>query len=86
MQTECLDHLIEVHLAAPHCEPGLSNHGGDVAGVDRAIELAGLAGLANHNNRQAIHALGNGFGLLARLKIIGFQLDTLYLEAFSVLG
>ena len=67
-----------------HLEAAGFDHAGDVAGRDRAIELAAVAGLADQQEGLAVQLLGDGFGVLLAVQIMGFQLDLLGLEIFPV--
>ena len=50
---------------------------GEVAGRDRAVEHAGLAGLADDDEALAVELLGDGLGFLAALEVAGLELGAL---------
>ena len=60
------------------------DHVGDVAGRDRAVKLAAVAGLADQDEGLAVQLLGDGLGVLLALQIVGFELRLLGLEIFAV--
>ena len=57
---------------------------GEVAGRDRAVELAGLAGLADDDEGLAVELRGDRCGLALALEVAGLELGALGFEALGV--
>ena len=57
---------------------------GDVAGRHRAVELAGLAGLADHREALAVELFGDLRGLALQLEVAGLELRALRFEPLGV--
>ena len=61
-------------------DAGVGERVRDVAGVDRAVQLAGFAGLAQDHDAAAVDLGGGGGRLLLALQIGGLELDAAPLE------
>jgi len=85
VQAEDLDHLVEPDLPAIDRDPGLGDRVGKVAGVDRSVELAALAGLADQHHRQPLQPLGHRLGLATPLQVVRLELAAPGLELLQVL-
>ena len=57
---------------------------GEVAGRNRTVEHAGLAGLADEDEALAVELLADGLGFLAALEVAGLELGALRLEVLLV--
>ena len=71
-------------LARDREAAGGRSHLGDVAGRDRAVELPGLAGLADDDEGLAVELGGDLLGLALALEVAGLELGPLGLEALAV--
>ena len=85
VQPERLDRPLENHLTAVDGEAARRHHLGDVAGGDRAVELAGVAGRADRDEGLAVELLGDRLGLLLQFEIVGLELSALGFELGAVL-
>ena len=65
-------------------KPSCGHRLGEVAGRDRTVEHAGLAGLADDDEALAVQLLADDFGLLAALEVAGLELGALRLEMLLV--
>ena len=74
VNTQGLDRPVEHDLSPLHLVAVLFQPLHDVAGIDGAVELSGLAGLPHQHDRGAFHLAGDRFGLLLAHQIAGFQL------------
>ena len=79
-----LDRIVEDDLVAHHREAAFGDRGRDVAGVDRTVEDAGLAGLAQHDEGLAVELGGDGGGFGLALQVARFELGALGLELGDV--
>src|SRR5919112_3004875 len=84
VQAEGLNRGVEDDLVAVDREAALGHHLGEVAGRDRAVEHAGLAGLAQHDEALAVQLLADDLSLLAALQVAGLELGALLVEMLLV--
>ena len=84
IQAEGLDRAVESHLAAGDGVPGGGDGLGDVARVHRSVKLTGVAGLADHGDRQAFHVPGDVLGFGAAFEIRRLELGAFAFEALAV--
>src|SRR5215207_7092259 len=84
VQADGLDRLVESDLVAVNREAVLGHDLGEVAGGDRAVEHAGLAGLAQDDEALAVQLLADGLGFLAALEVTRLKLSALGLEVLLV--
>ena len=63
---------------------GFGHRFGNVAAVDRTVELAAFAGLAHQGDGHAFQAADHLLRLFAALQVVGFELRTLLFEAGHV--
>src|SRR5262249_60758610 len=68
-------------LVAVEGDTGLGRGPAEGAAVARAVEMPGLAGLADDDDGDAVDLAGDAFGLLAAGEVVGLQLGALLLEA-----
>ncbi|CAN1721423.1 protein of unknown function [Hyphomicrobium sp. 1Nfss2.1] len=85
MHAQRFNRTLEDDLAAVDGEASRRDGLGDVARRNRAVELTGVAGRADGNEDLAIEPLGNGFGFLLQLEVVGFELGALRIEVLAVL-
>ena len=83
VEADRLDRLVEDDLVALHLEAAGGHRVGEVAGRDRAVELAGLAGLADDDEGLAVELGGDRFGLVLAIEVAGLELGALGLEALA---
>ena len=86
VQAQRLDGLVEHDLAAVDGEAARGHQLGDVARGHRAVELAGIAGLADGEEALAGELGRDRLGLLLQLEIARLELGAILLEALEVLG
>src|SRR5215212_2302829 len=84
VQADGLDRLVDGDLVAIDREAVLRHDLGEVAGGDRAVEHAGLAGLAQDDEALAVQLLADGLRFLAALEVAGLELGALGLEVLLV--
>ena len=84
MQAQRLDRLIELDLLAGDGETGFGDGGGNVAGVNGAVKLSRLAGLADHDHGKPFQFLAHFLGFGAVFKVGGLKLGALHLEMLLV--
>ena len=74
---------VEPHLAALDGEAAGAGDVGNVARRHRAVELAGLAGLAQHHEGLALQRHGDALGFLAGLQVACLELNLVAFEALA---
>jgi len=79
-EADGLDGPIEPNLVSLHREAAFAHRHGDVAAVDRAVELSGLAGLTDEHEGLTIELLRDCGRFSPPLQIAGFQLCALGFE------
>ena len=84
VQAQRFDRVGQFDLLACDGEACFNHFARNVAGVDRAIQLAGFASLANQNNGQTIKFLADLFSFGALFKVDGFKLGALGFKMFAV--
>jgi hypothetical protein len=80
MLAERLDRTVETDLGARDGEAAFRDDFGDVARGDRTVKLSAFAGLTQSNEALAVKLLGNGFGILLLLQVLGLKLGALGFE------
>ncbi len=83
-QAKRLDRLVEHDLVAVDREAAFGDDGSDIARRDRAVELAGVAGSADQNERLAVQLGGDRFGVRLVREVIGLELGTAAFEHLLV--
>ena len=85
VDAERFDRLVEHDLAAVDAEAAGGDHLGQIARGDRAVQLAGVAGLADGEEGLALELAGDGLGFLLQLEVARLQLGALAFEAGEVI-
>src|SRR4029079_13172163 len=84
VQAKRLDRPVEHDLAAFDGESTLGDRGRDVARGARAIELAGIAGLADDDEAFPLQLIGNRACFRFQLEIARLKLRPLFFEALAI--
>jgi hypothetical protein len=75
-----LERAVEADLEPLDRDAGSRERLGDVAGIDRAIQLTGLTGLTQHRDAAAVDLRSRRGGVLLALQVGGLELDPAPLE------
>ena len=86
LQAQRLDGPVEHDLAPVDGEAARGHELGDVARGHGAVELAGVAGLADGEEGLAVELGGDRLGLLLELEVARLELGAVLLEALEVVG
>ena len=86
LQAQGLDRPVDHGLPTIDAEPTGGDHLGNVARGDGAVELAGIAGLADGDEALALELGGDRLGLLLEFEVTGLELAAVLLEAGEVVG
>src|SRR5665811_2577785 len=84
VEAERLDRPVQHHLPPLDGEAAFADRRGDVAGRDRAVELAVVARLADDDEVFSVELPGDALGVGLALKVVRLKLSALALEAFAV--
>ncbi len=84
VQAERLDRPVEHHLPPLYGEAAFGHRRGDVAGGDRAVELTGVASLADHDEALAAELALHRLRFRFELEIAGLELCPVALEALAI--
>src|SRR5262245_48842148 len=84
VQPKRLDRPVQHHLAPLDGEAAFGDGFGDVAGRNRAVELAGVAGLADNDEALSVELGRHGLGVALELEVARFELGALALEALAI--